>query len=55
MSIEQAWDFLIENNIASEETLKVVTNINGYNLQTLEDVLYSETGYRSFEQYKESE
>ena len=55
MTVEQAWDYLIENNIASEETLKVVTNINGYNLETLEGVLYSETGYRSFEQYKESE
>ncbi len=55
MSVDEAWDFLIDNEIASEETLKVVTNINGYNLETLEGVLYSETGYRSFEQYQEAE
>jgi hypothetical protein len=54
MEVGDAWDFLIEYGIASEETLRVVTNINGYNLETLENVLYSETGYRTFEQYKEA-
>ena len=46
----KVWDYLIDNNIASEETLRVVTNINGYNVDTLNDVLYSETGYRSIDQ-----
>lgn len=44
------WDYLIDNNIASEDTLQVVTNINGYNVDTLNNVLYSVTGYRSIEQ-----
>jgi len=51
MDVNDAWDFLIESGIVSEETLKVVTNINGYSIETLEDVLYSETGYHTFEQY----
>ena len=45
-----AWDKLIELYGVSEETLQVVTNINGYSLETLQDVLYSVTGYRDFEQ-----
>jgi hypothetical protein len=47
---DTAWDYLLENEIVSEETLKVVTSINGYNIETLQDVLYATTGYRSFEQ-----
>lgn len=47
---ETAWDYLLENGMVSEETLKVVTTINGYSLETLEDVLYAVSGYRSFEQ-----
>lgn len=52
---EQAWDYIIENEIASEETLNVVTSINGFSLETLEDVLYSTTGYRSFSQLDDVE
>ncbi len=49
------WDVLISHNIATEEELKLVTSINGYNLDTLDDVLYVRTAYRSLEQYLESE
>lgn len=51
MSVGEAWDRLIDYNLASEETLQVVTSINGYSIDTLEDVLYATTGYRTFEQY----
>ena len=51
MSIQEAWDYLIENGLASEETLQVVTSINGYSLDTLESVLYATAGYHSFDQY----
>jgi hypothetical protein len=46
---DQRWDELMEMGV-SEETLRIVTNINGYSLETLEDVLYATTGYRSFDQ-----
>ena len=52
-TVEEAWDYLIENGLASEETLRVVTNINGYSLDTLESVLYALEGYHSFSQYLE--
>lgn len=51
--ITELWDYLIDNELASEDTLITITNINGYNLDTLEDVLYSVTGYRSLEQIQE--
>ena len=43
------WDELLLLGV-SEQTLQIVTNINGYNEQTLCDVLYAHTGYRSFDQ-----
>lgn len=49
MNLNEKWDILVEMGV-SEETLDIITSINGYNLQTLEDVLYAKFGYRSFEQ-----
>ena len=53
--IEKLWDYLLDNGLASEDTLKIITSINGYNLTTLEDVLYATTGYNSLEQIEEEE
>lgn len=53
--IEKLWDYLLDNSLASEDTLKIITSINGYNLTTLEDVLYATTGYNSLEQIEEEE
>lgn len=50
MSVNEAWDYLIETGLASEETLQVVTSINGYSLDTLESVLYATAGYHKFSQ-----
>lgn len=47
--ISQAWDYLIETGIATEQTLQVATSLAGYTLETLESVLYILTGYRSFD------
>lgn len=55
MSIQEAWDYLIENGLASEETLQVVTSINGYSLDTLESVLYATAGYHKFSQMDDEE
>ena len=49
LTIEQAWDRLTELGI-SDQTLRTVTNINGYDMQSLEDILYSNFGYHSFDQ-----
>lgn len=49
MTIEEMWDKLIDLGV-SEQTLQVVTDINGYNEQSMLDILYSITGFRNFEQ-----
>lgn len=53
--LDNYWDFLINECIATEAELKLVTSINGYNETSLNDILYVRTGYRSIEQYKECE
>ena len=53
--LDNYWDFLIDECIATEEELKLVTSINGYNETTLNDILYVRTGYRSIKQYKDCE
>jgi len=48
--INEVWDYIIDSGIATEETLQVITNINGYSEETLNDVIYCVTGYRNIEQ-----
>lgn len=49
------YDYLVDNSIATEEEIKLVTQINGDNIDTYENILYARTGYRSFEQLEEEE
>jgi len=54
-TIEEAWDTLVDLGIATEEELQLVTAINGYNMETLESVLFARTACRDFEQMEEME
>ena len=49
------YELMLEYDIASEETLRIVTSINGNTVETLNDILYVVTGYRSWEQYEEEQ
>lgn len=51
-TIDEAWEMLLDLG-TSEETIQVVTSINGYNLQSLEDILYAQYGYTDFNQIDE--
>ena len=53
MDKEQLWDNLIDNGIATESELQLVTCINGYSVETLNDVLYARTGERSWSEEEE--
>ena len=53
--INKLWDLLVNYELASEESLKLVTCLNGYTLETMENVLYALTGCHSYEQYMENE
>lgn len=49
-SIDQAWEYLIEYGYATEEELQLVTCINGYSFEVMQQVLDVRTGYTSFDQ-----
>ena len=48
--VDKVWDLLIEYGVATREELRLVTYINGYNMDTLNDVIYVRTGCRDIEQ-----
>jgi len=49
------WVYLTEKGIATTEEISLVTSINGCNLDSVEDILYYRTGYRTLEQIQEME
>ena len=53
--LNEIFDFIIEWEIATEDEIQLVTKINGWNEESLNDIIYVKTGYRNMEQMKESE
>lgn len=51
MNFEDLYAALLTWGIATEEELQLVCGISGARLETLEDVLYYRTGYRTWEDY----
>ena len=47
------WDYLIDNAIATEEELQLVTDVAGYSVATMEAIIYARTGYNDLEQLME--
>ena len=47
------WDFIVDNNIATEDEVGLVSDINGLNEDTMTDIIYAKTGLRSYEQCKD--
>lgn len=50
MTTAQLWDYLINSGIATEQELRLITDIIGYSTDTLNEVIYARTGYRDYEQ-----
>lgn len=55
MELEKIVDYVIENDIATQEEVNLVTGINGYSEETVNDIIFYRTGYQDIEQYLESE
>ena len=55
MSLEDYNNYLIDNLGISEEVINCITSINGYNEDTLDNILYYYTGYTNIKQYTEYE
>ena len=50
----EMWDRLNELGV-SDQTLQIVTAINGFSVETMQDVLYAHSGYRDFDQVDSAE
>lgn len=44
--LELLWNDIVDYGIATEKELQLVTCLNGYNENTLNDVVFIRTGYR---------
>lgn len=54
-NVNELWNQIIEIGIATPEELELITSINGYNTDTLNDVIYARTGYHSMDQMNDDE
>lgn len=50
--VDERWNEMLDDGIATEDELQLVTDINGYSIETLDAIVYSRTGYHTWEQYK---
>jgi len=55
IDIGSTWVYLVDKGIATEKELQLITDINGYNMESLNDVIYSRTAYQDAEQLQEEE
>lgn len=44
------WDELLDMELFTYEELRLLTCINGFNIETLNDAIYARYGYRDLEQ-----
>lgn len=49
MTLDEMYDYLIDNEYFTNDELNLITNINGYSKETLNDCIYARYGYRSLD------
>ena len=52
-STDERWNLMLENGISTEEIMQIVTDINGYTNQTLDDIFDVTTEWHTFEDWYE--
>ena len=55
MELNEIFEYLENMQIATAKEIQLITAINGWNIETANDILYARTGYRDLEQYTEYE
>ena len=55
MDPKEYYDLLLEYEIATEQEIDLVVNINGWSCDVLDSIVYARTGYHDFEQYYKCE
>ena len=51
MNINELWDNIVNYGIATDEEVRLVVDLLGYSIETLNNILFARTGYRNWEQY----
>lgn len=49
-NVNVLWDELLERDLFTYEELQLLTNINGYSVETLNDAIFARYGYRDLQQ-----
>lgn len=49
MTLSTMYNYLIDNGIATEDEIDLVTAINGNRKETYEDILFARTGWLNFD------
>ena len=47
----EIWEFILDEGLATESELELVTDLCGMSEKVLNDVIWARTGYRNMEQY----
>jgi len=55
MTKRELFERIINDGIATKSEVNLVTDIAGYSVEILNQIIYVRTGYRDIEQYEESE
>lgn len=50
-----AWETMVAHDIATEDECELVCHINGWNIDSLNDIMYARTGYQDYDQWVEAE
>lgn len=53
LNVNELWDQLLDLELFTYEELQLITNINGYSVETLNDAIFARYGYRDLEQMME--
>ncbi len=53
LNVNELWDELLDQELFTYEELRLLTNINGYSVETLNDAIFARYGYRDLEQMME--
>jgi hypothetical protein len=51
--VDDLWSYFVDNEFFSPAELELLTSINGYSIDTLNDALYARYGYRDLDQLVE--
>lgn len=50
LTVEELYDTLVDSGLFTEPELELLTNINGFSYETLNDAIYARYEYRDYEQ-----